>query len=103
MSLRWKLAIAMGLLLAAMVALVSVGAYLTTDRRLHEEVDTSLDQRADALSFVVLLTLTAALLLMGMLGQSAFWMTNLLFLALTITGLTGVGLRLWLYRTGVAA
>jgi len=49
MSLRWKLAITMGLLLLTMVTLVSVGAYLTTDRRLHEEVDSSLDDRAEAL------------------------------------------------------
>ncbi len=53
MSLRWKLALTMGMLLLTMVTLVSVSAYLTTDRRLHEEVDTSLNERAEALRLLV--------------------------------------------------
>jgi two-component system sensor histidine kinase MprB len=53
MSLRWKLAITVGLLLLTTVALVSVSAYLTTDRRLHEEVDNSLDDRAVSLRLVL--------------------------------------------------
>lgn len=53
MSLRWRLAITVGLLLLTTVALVSVSAYLTTDRRLHEEVDTSLDDRAVSLRIVL--------------------------------------------------
>ena len=53
MSLRWRLALSMGSLLLAMVALVSVSAYLTTNSRLREEVDTSLDDRASALRLLV--------------------------------------------------
>jgi len=49
MSLRWRLALSMGLLLLFMVALVSVSAYLTTNSRLREEVDNSVRQRASAL------------------------------------------------------
>lgn len=49
MSLRWRLALSMGLLLLFMVALVSVSAYLTTASRLREEVDNSVRQRASAL------------------------------------------------------
>jgi len=52
-SLRWRLALTVGILMLTMVALVSVSAYLTTDRRLHEEVDTSLNDRADALRLVL--------------------------------------------------
>ena len=60
MSLRWKLALSMGSLLLLIVALVSVSAYLTTDSRLRQEVDTSLEERraclptADQIEFVML-------------------------------------------------
>jgi two-component system sensor histidine kinase MprB len=53
MSLRWKLALSMGFLLLTMVALVSVSAYLTTNSRLREEVDTSLDERANSLRLLL--------------------------------------------------
>jgi two-component system sensor histidine kinase MprB len=53
MSLRWKLALSMGSLLLLIVALVSVSAYLTTDSRLRQEVDTSLEERANALRLLL--------------------------------------------------
>lgn len=53
MSLRWKLALSMGFLLLTMVALVSVSAYLTTNSRLREEVDNSLDERANSLRILL--------------------------------------------------
>jgi two-component system, OmpR family, sensor histidine kinase MprB len=52
-NLRWRLSIMVGLLLLTMVTLVSVTAYVTTDRRLHEEVDASLDERANSLRVLV--------------------------------------------------
>jgi len=53
MSLRWKLALSMGFLLLTMVALVSTTSYLTTNSRLREEVDTSLDERANSLRILL--------------------------------------------------
>ncbi|MSW21351.1 MAG: hypothetical protein F2873_10700, partial [Actinobacteria bacterium] len=53
MSLRWKLALSMGFLLLTMVALVSVSAYLTTDSRIRQEVDSSLDERANSLRIIL--------------------------------------------------
>lgn len=53
MSLRWRLALAMGFLLLTMVALVSVAAYLTTDARVRDEVDASLTQRSSALRLLL--------------------------------------------------
>jgi len=53
MSLRWRLALAMGFLLLTMVALVSIAAYLTTDARVRDEVDASLTQRSSALRLLL--------------------------------------------------
>lgn len=53
MSLRWRLALAMGFLLLTMVALVSVAAYLTTEARVREEVDASLTERSGALRLLL--------------------------------------------------
>ena len=53
MSLRWKLALSMGFLLLTMVALVSVSAYLTTDSRVRQEVDSSLEERANSLRIIL--------------------------------------------------
>lgn len=53
MSLRWRLALGMGLLLLTMVALVSVAAYLTTDARVRDEVDASLTERSSALRLLL--------------------------------------------------
>lgn len=53
MSLRWKLALSMGSLLLLIVALISVSSYLTTDSRLRQEVDTSLEERANSLRLLL--------------------------------------------------
>src|SRR6187402_3987709 len=46
-----------------------------------DERDRAINQRADALSFFVFSVLAAAPLVLGLMGESAFWITNSLFLA----------------------
>lgn len=68
-----------------------------------DERDRTIGQRADALSFFVFSALAAAPLILGLAGADAFWITNALFLAFSLTAVIGVGLRVWFYRTGALA
>jgi len=68
-----------------------------------DERDRAINQRADALSFFVFSILAAVPFVLGLAGASAFWITNVLFLAFSLTAIVGVGLRAWSYRTGALA
>jgi two-component system sensor histidine kinase MprB len=53
MNLRVRLALTAGLMLAGTVTVVSVGAYVTTEREVRREVDASLQTRADSLWIIL--------------------------------------------------
>jgi hypothetical protein len=47
MSLRWRLALGLGLITALVIGFVGVGAYIVVADRLQSSVDVSLRDRAD--------------------------------------------------------
>jgi hypothetical protein len=68
-----------------------------------DERDRLINQRADALSFFIFSIMAAVPMALGLMGLDAFWMTNALFLAFSLTALAGVGIRAFSYRTGALA
>jgi hypothetical protein len=68
-----------------------------------DERDRAINRRADAICFLVFSVLAAVPLALGLADVDPFWITNSLFLAFSLTAIVGVGLRGWLYRTGVVA
>jgi hypothetical protein len=71
---------------------------LTADGR-----DREVGRRADALSFFVFSILVAGAMALGLFGLDAFWITNALFLAFSLTAVFNVVAKAYYYRRGVVA
>lgn len=66
-----------------------------------DDRDKEVGRRADSLSFIIFSILAAVPMALGLMGFSAFWMTNALFLAFSLTAIANVGLKAVYYRKGV--
>jgi hypothetical protein len=65
-----------------------------------DERDRQVSRRADSITYLIFSSLAAIPLALGLADVDTFWITNALFLAFSLAALTGVALRVWLYRKG---
>lgn len=66
-----------------------------------DDRDRQVARSADAISFLVFSALAAVPFILGLIGASAFWLTNALFLAFAVTAIVNVLIKAILYRKGV--